>query len=491
MNSDKSRLSWSADYPLPFESLWSILHKITIFNHIDIATICTMIQKDDSRINSWADSTWIDFERMGRLLRINPELLIAGTWENMEMTPAFKNGYSFRRCPECWRRGFHCVIFDIAWIINCPWHGCRLTEPCHQCGTKRTFQLSKKKDEYYFLQRVCSNCGLKYPNYRELLRQPQFTIEEKNWISESCIKFINWWKRLGRIFPSRGSLLNDLIWTENIKSHKNPDSLILKIDFSTQASKPFPNEWEFYKNADKAKFIILNNKNNETFIENVSIRSEAGKYYRSLRRHIYKKFIRSHCRCCKNLRSINKQEAKALIGQNICILAFSYLMLRLSVEGIPQIEDLHHPRKDDFLIKLMISQDLKDISFENKIQWTYCAFFSLIAKLRTINGPNKVRVMSTDRLFDGDLSWSIQNSSDKKISKNENIFILYPEFQISILGKNSSCKTDRNNLIDETILFSNNYWGSEQLNMLQSNLCSATIRGEGSTKGQPFKYVNI
>ena len=259
MNSDKSRLSWSADYPLPFESLWSILHKIAIFNHINIATICTMIQKDDSRINSWANSTWIDFERMGRLLRINPERLIAGTWENMEMTPAFKNGYSFRRCPECWRRGFHCVIFDIAWIINCPWHGCRLTEPCHQCGTKRTFQLSKKKDEYYFLQRVCSNCGLKHPNYRELLRQPQFTIEEKNWISESCIKFIDWWKRLGRIFPSRGSLLNDLIWTENIKSHKNPDSLILKIDFSTQASKPFPNEWEFYKNADKAKFIILNN----------------------------------------------------------------------------------------------------------------------------------------------------------------------------------------------------------------------------------------
>ena len=132
-----------------------------------------------------------------------------------------------------------------------------------------------------------------------------------------------------------------------------------------------------------------------------------------------------------------------------------------------------------------------NISFENKIQWTYCAFFSLVAKLRTINGPNKVRVMSTDRLFDGDLSWSIQSSSDKEISKNENIFILYPEFQFSMLDKNSSCKTNRNNLIDETMLFSNNYWGSEQLNMLQSNLCSATIRGEGSTKGQPFKYINI
>lgn len=162
------RLTWDPAYPTPFESIWSVLMKVVVLNNLTWPELTSLIKQRhlkgalQNNANPAAAATWIDFGRLAQLLGVDECRLTRGTWESMAMQPRYRNRYGLRRCPECWKTGYHCVLFDLIAIKSCPWHRCPLTEPCVMCASLRTFEL--RSHPYLASDRYCSGCRLQVPN---------------------------------------------------------------------------------------------------------------------------------------------------------------------------------------------------------------------------------------------------------------------------------------------------------------------------------------
>lgn len=39
-----------------------------------------------------------------------------------------------RFCPKCLQGGYHCLVFQLPWVTNCPWHALPLLDGCPRCG---------------------------------------------------------------------------------------------------------------------------------------------------------------------------------------------------------------------------------------------------------------------------------------------------------------------------------------------------------------------
>lgn len=63
-----------------------------------------------------------------------------GTWGMEAWQPFSGKGpwgeipWSLRACSACLRFGYHSNLFQLPWVVRCPWHDVRLIERCRKCG---------------------------------------------------------------------------------------------------------------------------------------------------------------------------------------------------------------------------------------------------------------------------------------------------------------------------------------------------------------------
>lgn len=502
----RPRLSWDSVHPAPFESIWSVCHKVIALNHISLGELRELIQKDGVTKYSWSDSNWIDFERFGSLLRIDPKRLIAGTWQAMDMNPAYKHDYRVRRCPQCWARGYHCVLFDLAWIEMCPWHRCALTCGCHGCGSTGSFTRRTINNTHVVMKRFCDKCGIIFPEYGEILEQVPFKGNEGSMIIGYCVELLEWWRTLGRRFNERDKLLSNFLWVSKIDERIDFKALAWELSYALEVMKDVDLFWTLALDSIPIRLAVLaaNDMDSLGHFETKessarTVRSEAGKYYRSLRRQIYKKFVRDHCRCCTQLRQLNRQQALALTGGEVCTVALAYLVWRMSVEGLCHLEGLHFPRKDDYEVKLMGPGSLKPLPLNEQMRWTYLAFFGLLHELGKGNGRYKIRVMASNNVYDGDLHWcygrreqsSVGDTSD---DDHKRLLVLYPDFQNRLDGLLLRCQERwkrETPLVDENQIYEDLYWGRYRQETLDQKLTIVQTRPSDFDSYHMFWHVNV
>lgn len=178
--SPQKRLTWEPSFPLPFESIWSILVKVTILNNVTLEEITELIQP-----NWWLPyspgevdcsyTCWIDLKRFATLLNVRRERLAEGTWPGIGILPS-KHGRGISRCPECWTVGYHCALFDVLEDRRCPWHKCRLTSQCKACLLPKTFK-----------DRACRKCGMRFPTRDTFISEARsFSVSSAPAIAARC-----------------------------------------------------------------------------------------------------------------------------------------------------------------------------------------------------------------------------------------------------------------------------------------------------------------
>lgn len=499
------RLSWDPIHPAPFESLWSICQKVIAFNHISFAELRDLIQKEGAAETGWADTSWVDFERLGALLRIDPQRLIAGTWQAMDMKPAYKHDYRIRRCPQCWARGYHCVLFDIAWLEVCPWHRCGLTAGCHRCGAAKSFSRRTINDSHVILKRFCDGCGTVFPDYRQILGQEPFKNQEAMMITGYCVEFVEWWRSLGHRCVDRDKLLCHFLWVAKIDHKMDFKALAWQQSYALDIMKDTDLFWTFHFDTMPVRLAILKINGREPADDGAkepraqTIKSDAGKYYRSLRRQIYKKFVNGHCRCCTELRRLNRQQAMALTGEEVCAVALAYLVWRMSVEGLCQLEGLHFPRRDDYEVKLMGPRWLKPLPLAEQIRWTYLAFFGLLYELRKGNGRYKIRVVASHNVYDGGLHWCYGQRENASPEKNADIdrkrmLVLFPDFEDTMDELHQRCQ-DRwkreTPLVDDNQIYEDLYWGRYREETLDQKLTIIQSRPRDANRHYMFWHIQV
>lgn len=437
----QKKLTWDARFPYSFESIWSIFCKCIVLNNISLRQLVALISKDDQPFKSgeninFATSLWIDFDKFAFMLGVDKERLIAGTWEAMGINQTLQSGYAVRRCPECWSFGFHCALYDCSNISRCPIHGCKLTDPCVSCTMHSTF--AARSSARVESARFCTRCRGILHGRSSLLEFLNYSDERS--IAVYCRKLLHWWHQVGLKFSERDTLLSDILKVKNPKDSQR-DYVDWQLGYACSLVDCSDFEWKFSVRPDAAFARILLSKPKIDATFEMLGDSEATKIldcnalgYRSLRRHLYRRYIRPHRRCYNQLRNLTREQCLSIDYDKVCLVSLAYLVWRLSIENLFLVEGLKVPRRRNFLLRMMMPNANSDIDFESKLRFSYFSFFGIWKKISSYRGVRNIRIERSGDYGDGAIFWKkIKNSSNLESQdssgQKQGYSVLFPDMR--------------------------------------------------------------
>lgn len=413
VSATKGRLTWNPTAPASFESGWSIFVKVLAHNYMVIGELVNLIRKADVPKNAiypynLGCSDWIDFEKFGELLEVNPARLKTGFLDQLGFYPHVDqyNRYKVRHCPICVELGYHCTLFDLAIVMECPWHRRQLQHACSGCGTPLTVNGVSR-----FMEQgapVCPRCGLRMDLFLDLPELNKLGAGMTATAAGYCVELVDWWKSVRERTQDFRNLTEELSILEGSVTDRNGVSEILLGYARVVAAQSL--YWKFSVDPWPSRYtewittLQSGSGNNQTYYSTGS----AGKMYRSIRRHIYRTYIRPHRRCLQALMSLSRDDVFVLRGDKMCIVVLAYVIWRMSIEGVRNIEELRASRKTAFQLRLMGPGDSRFIlPVQSHLRWCYFGFFGLWQKLYTwLPGYERIAIdFGESHIFDGFLRW--------------------------------------------------------------------------------------
>lgn len=97
-----------------------------------------------------------------------------GLWTNLP--------WSLRACPSCLRFGYHSNLFQMPWMVQCPWHRTQLITACRKCGRSLLDGFRQGLD----LMRC--PCGIDSVNERAVLTGDPHHLER----AEFVFSYLSW-----------------------------------------------------------------------------------------------------------------------------------------------------------------------------------------------------------------------------------------------------------------------------------------------------------
>lgn len=348
------RLTWHPFDPAPYESAWSIFCKLIALNFCKPADIANAIRRrGGSELISLAfrDCDWIDFDRFSELTGVASNRLKAGFLQELGF-PVFPSRFraeGIRFCPECLKFGYHCSLFDLALVTECPIHRKTLQKGCAVCykavaknGLVR--ELSPHRinggvihDSAWRSDIYTSKCGHLYFDPEKVLGISRFDFNQRREVNMACEEFIKWWRKAFTSSKASPSLIARLAQTTF--EDRDECALRLIMDISQKVAGKCP--WPTSVAPSPASWVTsrcskINLSNGSRSIE---FNSDLGKIYRSLRRHIFKKYIQpSHLICWREMAAYDLEMSRAISSHTVCVMVLAYMSWRMSIEGFSNIE---------------------------------------------------------------------------------------------------------------------------------------------------------
>lgn len=356
-----TKMTWNPIDPAPYESAWSIFAKLLMLNYclpLDIAKEIKIAKCKEMDGLDFRDSSWIDFDRFGMLLNVDPCRLMDGFLDRFGF-PIDTNaaGAAIRFCPDCLAHGYHCTFFDLALIASCPIHHRPLQVGCPTCyrtvykkglaRTPRPHQIpggmvhpSMWRGDVY-----SSPCGHLHFDPELFGWQARFNQDQTEEIRHSCEAIISWWDKICSASNAYIPLRLNLART-SMKHHHGEILTGLSLEIARKIAgacpwstsvAPIPADW--------IKFSLNDPTEKSDEKERIPFDSEIGTVYRAIRRHLFSKYVRPHKRCWQELSKYEHWMSRVLSGRRVCIIAMTYMSWRMSIEGFSNIEGFRtrHP----------------------------------------------------------------------------------------------------------------------------------------------------
>ena len=428
------RLTWDAHAPAPYESGWSVFLKVLSINRMTMRELERLIEQDsvpknDNKSRNYLDGHWINFERYAGFLGVAAERLKEGFLDQLGVAPIETSWNDIRHCPQCHELGYHCVLFQLTIIEECPWHRCKLTTPCKRCGlfsTLNSFCSPHAKDD----ERFCVVCGRRLSHFINAPRFNALDDTSQYTIIGYCREYLDWFKKV-----KIDTLHCSFFTTELRRVHQEEEVPNLFAQRQLGFARGLAKEqlyWKFSVDAKPARLIsrtyVVDNK---THNSKHYLADSVGHSYRSICRHIYTKHLRAHHACIKHLVSLSRDEALFLHSEKACLPAVAFLTWRMSVEGVCNIEELQSKEEKQIPLRLMSPHtQFSSLSINDQIRWTYDSFFGLLAALEAHHEQywRMVITLASAKACDGFLqSQFTQGSNRSRIAKNGTFQMLRPE----------------------------------------------------------------
>jgi hypothetical protein len=432
------RLTWNPELLAPYESLWSIFVKVSVLNNMSLRELATLISKGSSKPRALAridyiDTDWIDFSRFAMLLDVDEAKLRSGTLASLGI-PYPVLGYAVRHCPECFANGFHCMLFDITEIVYCPLHHRELTKRCLYCAGHSTF-ISHSKSRARG-ERSCTGCGLVLPSFAQIINRlgkltssPPMTIH--------CDEFVHWWQSLERKTIDRNNLLKELV---AIRGDCESPFRGFQLHFAQSFAECQLKSWEFSSEAEPCEYrnlkIQQHNQNKGEWVSDAGVYGEPEEvrtFYRSLRKHLFKSYIRHHKACYSRILGLDVEECLNLDGDSVCPVALGFVIWRMSIENLVRVAGLRAKRKGASVLRLM-GPSYHHLPVSARLRWSYFGFFGIIRKLVEYLECRNMRIEVGGESFDGHVCWTrstvLSTGEGKADSDIEQSYsILFPDLE--------------------------------------------------------------
>lgn len=454
---DSKRLTWDSAFPAPFESIWAIFAKVTVLNNMTIEELTALIKRNDvehwnARALDCSDSSWIDFERFADLLGVDAHRLKSGFWDQIGIKPIFKGRYEIRYCPKCWELGYHCPFFDLAALAACPWHRCPLSKSCASCAFTSTFS---PPSSYGMLNsRFCARCGTSVPTFSHLISMEHINGDRAAMVIGYCREFIDWWALVGEKCPYRDVMLTEILRIGKAPSN-HPDFSGWQIGRALAATGAGALAWRFRLQPVDVNYASwIDSPENKVVVDRRApqrrqrIREDAGRCYRSLRKHLYKTYVQPHHLCQKDLINLDRDESLALDGDKVCVVSLAFLVWRMSIEGVCRVDGLRFHRRYNFSLRMMGPDEHDDLSLATRLRWSYFGFFAIWSKLDIFCGSSNFRVQIFGSQCEGHFNWKCAHlSQEEKETTNTSALrrfhVLYPEASLLIENASAVCANRR------------------------------------------------
>ncbi|WP_429269862.1 hypothetical protein [Paraburkholderia sp. EB58] len=283
----------------------------------------TMLLSSQSwQIEKLADLIGVDIER------------IRNCFLNELGFPTFRpKRYQVRHCPSCAALGYHCTLFNLPVMKYCPWHKIPLSEGCARCadsiGTIRSSDEEKRCCDFfsYYLIDFHNQAGVQVNRVGPLLAKE---------IEASCEKIVSWWRSLSDA-SGRTQALIDPLATDGTETPFY--RAYWRAGWANDLA-PLPVQWMHHDRLTPSSVLAPLTLTDASTLgdDDEEGRSALSEAYRVVRRAVFRKFMRQHRRCLKEISMMGKFERLALDAPHMCSAAIAYLSWRSAHETLnPQL----------------------------------------------------------------------------------------------------------------------------------------------------------
>ncbi len=297
---------------LPYESLWSIVQKITHWNVCDVKDIQSGFHINPELKGGWYIATLLrkprwNLSKVAKNIHVKPHDIQNGIIGTILCRNEISqwSSQTIRYCPCCIKIGYHSIIHQLTIFSTCPYHMVELKESCPSCGAiidpglnyqaiLTCYGCQRCKDVFFdFSQGVRSNLNHLSKVFKEI--GDLLSRRKHSLLSSTSL----------RGFDCTRSNLAEQLWLFWNAVYGNAKVNGIKIDF-----------FEKVNLSDKSKF------------------DQKGAYLKYLS-HIEGAYIKDHMKCVQAL--FTKGDALGSLYTDelevICDAAYAYIVWRLYWES--------------------------------------------------------------------------------------------------------------------------------------------------------------
>jgi hypothetical protein len=384
---DAKRLTWDPALQFPFESGWSLFRKIKVLNNLKDHELVELIAREpvplrNSRLRDCADSRWIDFDRFSELLEVPAGELRNGFWDQLGIGVIRPKEYELRLCKVCWEmHRYHCVLFDLIWVRQCPWHGSPVDLP--QTIVVPTANSVLARDE---------PPAVPFDELRALT--PMGSGNEHRIIGH-ILEYLEWWRGVQARVPQADRLLRHLVSTGHMTDQNEVD-LRWQAGFAQSRMPLGHGSWilegvksrscRYARVTDTGRSKIATDDRN-------TVRDDTGLCYRSIRRHVFRRYVRRHRACLTRLAQLSRDDLLWLTADGICATCLAYVVWRMSVENLIVVDGLFTRRTTNYALRLTEPSSGDPSDDPARLSFTYMQFFGIWAAIVDNAAKQGLRVL--------------------------------------------------------------------------------------------------
>jgi hypothetical protein len=288
-----------------------------------------------------------------------------------------------------------------------------------------------------------------------------------------CREIVEWFSQVRKKFQGREIMLSEILRIgrrshEIIGSGRNYSGA-WAIEHVLAIGREIPLAWKFKSEGLAVKYVTWTDRYiSKNFHEcNINpdppfyIKSDAGKCYKSLRAHLFKRYVRTHRCSYAYLKNMKREESLSLDADEICVVSLAFVIWRMSIEGLINVEGLSFANRRVFVLQLMRPDQHSDISLATQLHFSYLGFFAILHQLERLCGRKNFRVERTYLKRAEYLNWKYTDIKSDEINTSDltvlrQFHVLVPE-STKLSERGCAACENRKNGKDEI-------WNSDQIN---------------------------